>query len=533
VRLTLRVRRPGRSAVVAAATIAVVLVALRLPSLFEPAWSADEGAYADIGRSLDHGSVLYRDVWDNKPPGIYWLAAAVSLGHASVFRMQVLLFAVVAGGAIVVWMLGRRIASNRVALLTSVLYITLTSLPVFSGDQLNTEVVAAVPAAAAMMLMLGGPKPASARRFTAAGGLLAIAFLADVRAAADLLAVASVPFLFSIAERRRTGRRELRAASLVVAGWAVALGLVAVPLAIGGSLTGLVDVLANKDTGYLEYFQTQAQFGPGVFAPAGAAALVVGTLRVIVVLALGGVAALAAARRGSARAGVAIWWLSCGMAAVMLNARSFTHYVQLAGPALALSCALAASAMIRLKSSWRYAAAGACIVAMWPVALLALYLPPLTASLTTGAGLPRAPDPEAAGTVSYFIVGWERVLGLASPSTFDRTFHDDLYPLDLGIAALMRARSGDAQSVYLWGGHGPWTYALADRRPSARFVWMGSAYDVYPGSENVAIDDLAHHPPAALIAEHALPDRVQRMLRAWHYSLMHNQQPALDYWVAP
>ena len=57
--------------------LSATFVFLRLPSLAEPTWYSDEGTYADIGRSLLHGATLYHSVWDNKPPGMYWLAAAV------------------------------------------------------------------------------------------------------------------------------------------------------------------------------------------------------------------------------------------------------------------------------------------------------------------------------------------------------------------------------------------------------------------------------------------------------------------------
>src|SRR5258708_12217938 len=68
--------------------VAAVLVVLRLPSLFEPAWSSDAGAYANIGRSLDLGGVLYSGIWDNKPPGLYWLSALITAGRPSPLRIH-------------------------------------------------------------------------------------------------------------------------------------------------------------------------------------------------------------------------------------------------------------------------------------------------------------------------------------------------------------------------------------------------------------------------------------------------------------
>ena len=48
---------------------------LRLPSLMEPYWYGDEGIYLTLGNGIRHGLALYRDIHDNKPPVIYYLAA--------------------------------------------------------------------------------------------------------------------------------------------------------------------------------------------------------------------------------------------------------------------------------------------------------------------------------------------------------------------------------------------------------------------------------------------------------------------------
>ncbi len=47
----------------------------RLPSLYEPFWYGDEGIYLVLGQAVRKGLVLYRDIHDNKPPLLYWLAA--------------------------------------------------------------------------------------------------------------------------------------------------------------------------------------------------------------------------------------------------------------------------------------------------------------------------------------------------------------------------------------------------------------------------------------------------------------------------
>lgn len=48
-------------------------IILRLPSLFEPHWYGDEAVYAAVAHAIEKGRTLYVDVWDNKPPGIYFI----------------------------------------------------------------------------------------------------------------------------------------------------------------------------------------------------------------------------------------------------------------------------------------------------------------------------------------------------------------------------------------------------------------------------------------------------------------------------
>ena len=47
---------------------------LRIPSFFEPYFYGDEMIYLDLGEAARRGMVFYRDIHDNKPPLLYYLA---------------------------------------------------------------------------------------------------------------------------------------------------------------------------------------------------------------------------------------------------------------------------------------------------------------------------------------------------------------------------------------------------------------------------------------------------------------------------
>ncbi|MGI6278241.1 MAG: hypothetical protein ACOYJ8_00250 [Patescibacteria group bacterium] len=113
-----------------------LILVLRLPSLFEPFWYGDEGIYLTLGQSVRQGQTLYRDIHDNKPPLLYWLAAIA--GNVFWFRFILL-----------VWMMGTTIAffklakkffkSKNLTLVLTTLFVFLTSLPIFEGPITNAE----------------------------------------------------------------------------------------------------------------------------------------------------------------------------------------------------------------------------------------------------------------------------------------------------------------------------------------------------------------------------------------------------------
>lgn len=57
-------------------TLAVVLLALRLPSLVQP-MGADQALYAYVGERIRAGGLPYRDAWDQKPPAIHFVYAGL------------------------------------------------------------------------------------------------------------------------------------------------------------------------------------------------------------------------------------------------------------------------------------------------------------------------------------------------------------------------------------------------------------------------------------------------------------------------
>ena len=113
--------------------ILLLFILLRLPTLYEP-FGRDQGIFATIASGLLQGKIPYRDLWDHKPPGIYFLYALAFkvLGREmrsislldGLYTLFTLLF---------FFKLAKELFNRRVAYLSTFLFTILTSGIFFLG----------------------------------------------------------------------------------------------------------------------------------------------------------------------------------------------------------------------------------------------------------------------------------------------------------------------------------------------------------------------------------------------------------------
>lgn len=527
----MRRRRTLLEALILLAAVAV----LRAPSLVEPAWAADEGAYANIGRALDLGGVLYRTVWDNKPPGVYWLSAAVTAGGASVLRVHLALLVLVAAGTLGVLGLGRRLGTPTTGLAAALAFAVLASVPNFDGNQLNAEMGGAVFALLGMLVLVVR-LPASRVRAVAAGALLGIALLFKATFVADLAAALAIPAIAALAGGGRPGRAELRTSALVAAGAIGLVGLALVPIAFQGALPAFVDVVVHQDARYARWAQLTGPHGgePLGFAATPSTLLqLLGITRLIAVVVAAAAVSLVLARRRHRSAAILALWLGVDVAVCMADARGFTHYVQQMEAPLALLGALGATSAWRRGGSASRVLAAASLAAVWPAMLVALFIPRAEVAVAEGHRLPPLTLEGAGGRQipGYYGRFARLALHLESIDAYRAYFHGSQYPDDVARANLLRAHSRPGDPVFVYGWTSSWVYAFADRVPASRFIWMDSAYHLYPGAGRLLEDDLSAHPPAVLLAEEPLTPQLRELLTSRGYAPSHERIG--DCWLAP
>jgi hypothetical protein len=121
------------------ALIAFTLL-LALPTLTYPL-GRDQGEFATIGRGLLEGRIPYRDLWNPKPPAVFYLyAAAMSLFGRSTEALRALDLVFMPGMMLGLYWLGLRLFNRRVglwaALLLAVFYFSETFWTLTQNDGL-------------------------------------------------------------------------------------------------------------------------------------------------------------------------------------------------------------------------------------------------------------------------------------------------------------------------------------------------------------------------------------------------------------
>ena len=438
---------------------------MRVPSLVEPPTFNDEGTYSDIGWALDHGAVLYRDVWGHYTPGVYWLGAAINLVNTSVLAFHLVLAAAVALTAFGIWLLCRRFATTPVAWAAALGFVILASLPTLEGDVLYVEVIGAMIVMGAVLLV-ARPSPPSARAAVGAGVLVAGAMLFKPTFAADAVVVATIPGVIALAsghtagaargdrapargrrcDRAPRGRRRSRSGS-------------------AARCPGLVDVLVHQDETYLQ--SASGGGGQGV-APAGGTGLVLLLMtatRIGFVLVAGSIVTWWLARHRQVGASVAAWWLTWTLAAVVVSALGLAHYAQQMEPALCVCAAFLAARLVRGLPWRQFALAVATTVIAWAVCVIGLIAPTAEASLV----VPQHLSTFVTSIVSPHVIthylggGWERVLGLTTDAKYEAGFGPQP-ALVRATVAIIDAQSKPGDRVFVWG-RVPWAYSLSRRLP--------------------------------------------------------------------
>jgi hypothetical protein len=452
----------------------VLLLALRLPSLVQPAGS-DQGIYGYDGQRVLAGDVLYRDAWDQKPPGIALVYALLwrVWPHESVVAAADLTAAAAVAGLLIV--IGRRRFSEDIGFGAAAVFLLFAdpSLQrlggVFVRSQCETFIALAVAGALAVL-------SARTRRtwhLWLAGVGLAMAFWLKYNAATYALPVALAAWAWGRDDAR--GRPGLVVEWLwITAGFAVVTTGVLAYFAMHGGFHDLWLATVDYNFRYSEEtYANQSRLAYLIAFPVARA-------RVEMIWFLGGLGALALSwqARANRSAAVALGWLAAAILSIVVNgARDLPQYFVQAWPALALAAGAGLGSVFGRGLSahspihpithsptypgWvRYAAAVTCLAGLWRVGV-----EPAGAGLRFG-GLPSAID--------HFRWDLAYARGRVDRATYLAAFrHEQKYDaLEIdNLSRYVRATTTQGDAIYVFGFAGGSVCWKSERMSASRFSW--------------------------------------------------------------
>jgi hypothetical protein len=154
---------------------------LRVPSFFEPYYYGDEMIYMTLGQGVKQGLTLYKDVHDNKPPLIYWIAAI----SENLFVFKAILCFWNLFTIVIFYKLAEKLFSKNESIqkISVAIFAILTTIPIFEGNIVNAELFMIGFSLVALLILLS--ENLNSKKVFLAGFLFGMGTLFKIPAAFD------------------------------------------------------------------------------------------------------------------------------------------------------------------------------------------------------------------------------------------------------------------------------------------------------------------------------------------------------------
>lgn len=312
----------------------LLFTVLRLPSLVEPDWYGDEGIYQVIGRALNSGRILYKDIWDNKPPLLY-LYYAFADGDLFLARLFSLIFGALA--IVVFFLIAKSLFQRRKLAIyfSTFVFAILFGLPLIEGNIANAENFMLLPILLSLFFILKLKAKSGLMIPVLVGLFLSIGFLTKIVAVFDLGAFLIILFMLrfynkpfkeivkQVYLRPLSFFTMLRQETIIIISFCVPIAVTFFYFFANGALLDYMRAAFSQNVGYVGY-------GNHFIIPQG-------FLILKLLLLLAGVFAILGFKKKLGVAGIVIYtWLIFSLFNAFFSGRPYTHYVLVLLPAFCL-----------------------------------------------------------------------------------------------------------------------------------------------------------------------------------------------------
>lgn len=474
----------------ALAAVVIAGFVVRLPAGAEPL-GIDQGLFASAARALSRGDVLYRDVWDQKPPAIFltYLGAFTVFGWTAAAIAWLDLVA----SALTAWLvgaIGSRLGGTTMGLVAAAIYASLTAPGWLyrNGGFLErsvAETFIALAVAVAAWRVVAGSSPLRTRDYVVLGVTCGLAIAYKPNAAVYVPAI-----LLWIALYRERGAPLVRGAAWCALGCAVFPLLTFLWLWQQGVLADARVALFDFNRFYVAHSLGERPLFAGFYDAIGF------RIKFDPLWGAGAVGALAAAwtfarsRRVDPLPALAIAWGAAAALVILVNgAWLFNTYFIQALPPLALLAAWAVTGLAT-RSRVRQAAALA--------ALVVISIPLIQKNY------PRKVLDVAWADLQHWrgrndpAVYWDRFGAYGTARGYSARANAE-------VAAYIREHSTADDRIYQFGINSAGVYFETDRLPAQRFLRVNEfvpSLFPHPGFDLAAVArELAARRPLYLIFE--------------------------------
>src|SRR5437867_2514211 len=201
--------------------IIALVVILRAPTLLPSMYTSDEGYYGTIANDILDGGKVYHTAVDTKPPGIYYIYAAVFrvAGRNNLLAVHLLAIFVVVATALVVRRISARLSNEWAGAWSGIGYAVFVHA-YRPGDTLaaNTEIFASLLLTLSILALLRGEKEARWSWMFLSGTLVGAATLIRQPSAVNVGVMLACLVYAWLIPGTQSLRSVARAASGIVAG---------------------------------------------------------------------------------------------------------------------------------------------------------------------------------------------------------------------------------------------------------------------------------------------------------------------------
>lgn len=448
-------------------TFILLLILLRLPSVFEPHWHSGEGSFASVANALDNGTLLYKDIWTDKSPTtfiIYYFAKYAQDLNLVFIKIISLIFSIAT--LILTYKLANKLLSKKVALVTSFTFAILLGLPIIEANSANSENFFVFFTILGIYLCLSN----KTYKYLLAGLSFGVATQFCIRPFFEIFAV----ILYLAIVNAKSGKIKLfvKNTSLIGIGFA----LIWLPVLGYFQNKGILDdFLCTIFTSDNIHSSTDNSLGFIIFQNTLLARTIITTLILIFSTSI-----YLKDKIKNAHFLISLWG-SLVVFSILFSQKTQPHYLIQAVPVFAIATGLLVRRLIRERNITQ------------KIQSLVLYLLILFFSISLFTHGRAFPQTIRAG--NYYINFYKYLSGKMDTVAYTKSFSEDTY-YSYRLNSFLKQNFSSEKDVYVWTAN-PWIYYLSDLESPVRYL---QSYEAAKNWNEVKTS-LTENPPALIIID--------------------------------